>query len=293
LLIDAHVHIALNNLFTRKQWEASSLEQKYEWVRKIIRHYKKHGINVLRDGGDGIFASKIARDIAQEEGVIYKTPIYALYKRGNYGSFIGRAIDDMKSFKKEFKTLLDNKVDHLKIILTGIVNFKSYGDAGQTTFTLEELKYMVEIARFHNIPVMVHANGREGVGRAIRAGVNTIEHGYLITEAELYGMAERNIIWVPTLSPLGNILDSKDCRFEEEMSVIKRVYDEQIENIRKAVEIGVKVALGSDSGAYRVYHGSGLLSEIEHFKRAGLKIEEIEKMCFENGAEALGLKCNK
>jgi len=54
--------------------------------------------------------------------------------------------------------------------------------------------------------------------------------------------------------------------------------------------MGVKVALGSDSGAYRVNHASGLYDEISHFKKIGFSKVEIERMCLGNGMSALQLK---
>ncbi|SNS67006.1 Amidohydrolase family protein [Anaerovirgula multivorans] len=289
MLIDAHVHVAFNNLYNKKLWEAASIDKKIKYIKEILRRYKKYKISIVRDGGDGLEVSKLAREIAETEGMIYKSPIYAIYKQGHYGAFLGKSIVDVNSFKKEFQILLNNRLDHLKIVMTGMVSFKKYGEVGETAFSIDELKYMVETAKYHNIPVMIHANGEEGVKRAIEAGVDTIEHGYLISEAELYHMAEKSIIWIPTLAPLGNILASDDMRFQKERDVIYRVYDGQIKNIEKAMKIGTKIALGSDAGAYKVGHGSGLLDEIKHFERTGLSRQKIEEMCFENGAKALKL----
>lgn len=289
MLIDSHIHVAMIGRQPRSDWKTSSIEKKIKMIRETIKQYKERNIIAVRDGGDNVFASKLAREIAQSENFIYKTPIYAFYKKGCYGSFLGKAIENTDNFKHEYKALIKQKPDHLKIILTGIVNFKSYGDVGETGFTLEELKYMVDSAKADNLSVMVHANGCEGVSRAIQAGVSTIEHGYLISESELEAMAEHDIIWVPTLSPLGNILSSNDENFIEERDVIQKVYDLQVENIKKAVRIGVKIALGSDSGAYRVYHGSGLMDEISHFEDIGFSRQQVEKMCFENGLKVLHL----
>ena len=287
MLIDVHIHISLSNLFTKQSWAASDIKTRKAWVREIFKLYKERGIYGLRDGGDNFFASKLAREVAKEEGMIYKTPIYALFKRGHYGAFLGKPIAGLDDFKDEFAALLNHNLDHLKIILTGIVSFKNYGNVGETTFILKDLKYMVEMAKSHGLPVMVHANGRQGVERAIKAGVSTIEHGYLITEAELYGMAEKDIIWVPTLAPLGNIVASKDPEFKTDMEVITKVYEGQAENVQSAIKMGLKVALGSDAGAYSVGHGSGLIDEIGHFERIGLARKEVEKMCIENGSKAL------
>ena len=64
--------------------------------------------------------------------MIYKTPIYALYKKA-VTALLGKPIADRRDFKREFKLLLDHGADHLKIILTGLVNFNKYGDVGRTS----------------------------------------------------------------------------------------------------------------------------------------------------------------
>ncbi|KPU45729.1 amidohydrolase family protein [Oxobacter pfennigii] len=289
MLIEAHAHIAFSNHYTRQDFVKAEVQQKIEWIKENFRQYKKRNINAIRDGGDGIDAAKISREIALSEGIIYKSPVYAIYRRGFYGSFLGKPIDDIKGFKEEFKLLMKQKPDHLKIILTGIVNFEKYGDVGETTFTLDELKYMVQCAKDNCLPVMVHTNGPEGVKRAVEAGADTIEHGYLMSESEIYKIAEKNIIWLPTLAPLGNILLSRDPKFEKEREVIDKVYKRQTENIKKARDIGVKIALGSDSGAYKVEHGQGLLDEIEQFEMIGFDKKDLIRMCFENGAKSLNL----
>lgn len=287
MIIDSHIHIAQNALFKKKEWNNSTIDSKVKWITEIIRSYKNNSIIGLRDGGDGIFASCIARKIARQEGITYRTPIFAICKKDHYGSFLGRSIYGIEDFKREFDVLKENKLDHLKIILTGIVNFDKFGDVGETAFKYEELEYMVKSAKEYGVPVMVHANGCEGVSEAIKAGVDTIEHGFLISDEELYGMVEKGIIWVPTLAPLGNILYAKDMKFKNQIDIIKETYTLQISNIIKAYEMGVKIALGSDAGAYRVGHADGIIDEIKHFTNIGFSKDTVLKMCLENGAEVL------
>lgn len=287
LIIDAHIHIAHNILFNKKEWANSTIEFKINCLTEIIKDYKKNNILALRDGGDGIFASCLAREIAGKEGITYKTPIFAICKKNHYGAFLGKSICGIEDFKREFSILRENKLDHLKIILTGIVNFDKFGDVGDMAFTYDELEYMVKSAKEYGVPIMVHANGSKGVSAAIKAGVDTIEHGFLISDKELHGMAERGIVWVPTLSPLGNILDAKDSNLKKQLDIIRKVYDIQIKNIIKAYEIGVKIALGSDAGAYRVGHVTGIFNEIKHFTNIGFDKDTVLKMCVENGSAAL------
>lgn len=295
MLIDAHIHIALNPLFNRYLWEKAHPEERKRWLRILLGEYKKRGIYILRDGGDPFFASMLAREVAAEEGMLLKSPIYAIYKKGCYGSFLGRAVADLEDFKREFKLLLRYEPDHLKIVLTGLVSFKSYGELqGGAAFKDHELKYMVDKAAEYGLPVMVHANGLQGVDAAIAAGVHTIEHGYFISEAQIYKMAEKEIIWVPTLSPLGNILKRPESKFSaKEKEVIKRVYQEQLEKIGRGLKIGALIALGSDAGAYAVEHGQGLWDEMEHMQKIGLDHQEITKMSLHNGIKALKLKAHE
>ncbi|NMM62506.1 amidohydrolase family protein [Clostridium sp. P21] len=289
LIIDSHIHIAHNTLFKKKQWSNSPIELQRQWITEILRKYKKKNVFALRDGGDGIFASCLAREIAKEEGMIYRTPVFAICRKDHYGSFLGRAVNGIEDFKREFDVLKENKLDHLKIILTGIVNFDKFGDVGDVAFTYNELEYMTKSAKEYGVPIMVHANGSEGVSAAIKAGVNTIEHGFLISDKELYEMAEKEIIWVPTLSPLGNILHRNYSNFKNQLDTIRKVYTIQAKNIVKAYEMGVKIALGSDAGAYAVEQVDGIFDEIKYFENMGFSKDIVLKMCIENGSEALKL----
>ncbi|RKD29540.1 amidohydrolase family protein [Thermohalobacter berrensis] len=288
-MIDAHIHITLDGINFKKAREKLKNGNIETIVRNIFKKYKENGIYALRDGGDNLGISNIIRKIAKDEGLIYKSPAYAIYKKGCYGKFLGKAINDLEDFKREFDILKRRGLDHLKIPLTGLVNFRKYQDIGEIAFTLKELKYMVDYAKANGIPVMVHVNSSEAVKIAIKAGVTTIEHGYYITEKELYLMAENDVIWVPTLAPLGNLVIYSDEKFKKELPIIERVYNEQIENVNKAYEMGVKIAVGSDSGAYGVYHVKGFYDEIKHLQRAGIKKEKALEMAYKNGIYALNL----
>lgn len=124
---------------------------------------------------------------------------------------------------------------------------------------------------------------------AVECGIDTIEHGYFITERELYKMGEKETIWIPTLSPLGNLVINKDKRFEKDIDIIKRVYEEHLKTVNLAYEMGIKMAVGSDSGCHGVLHVDGTFDEINHFVKAGIKKEEVIKMSIKNGMKACNL----
>jgi len=292
MYIDTHIHVSLNGK-NSAVWRKQLSLTPYESILSVLKEYRSKNILLLRDGGDPLGISLKAREIAQEVGIIYKTPGWAIYKKGHYGNFIGKPVTDIEDFKREFKELLKVKPDHLKIILTGIVDFDRYGKVGATGFSFEEMKVMVECAKEKGLSVMVHANTSKAVALAIKAGVDTVEHGYFIGEEELHSMAENDVIWVPTLAPLGNLVDTDDPKFHSQRENIKRIYEEHIANIKKAIKIGVKIAIGSDAGSYGVYHCEGFFNEVRHMTKAGMSKDDVYKMAFENGIKALGIKAEE
>ena len=287
-MIDCHVHISLNGIDFKKSRE-DLMKDTNEYIRKVLLEYKKRNITVLRDGGDNLGISYIARDIAKEEGIILKTPLYAIYKKGYYGNFLGKGISGIADFKELFKELKDKKIDHLKILISGIVSFDEYKKVGNIGFKYSELDYMVKLAKDNDLHIMAHVNSVEGIDMAINCGVNTIEHGYFITKEQLQIIKEKNIIWIPTLSPLGNILDIKDKKFNKNIYIIEHIYNEHLNMIKEAYDLNVKMAIGSDSGCYGVFHGQGLLDEINHFCKSGIKRDDVIKMNIDNGKIICGL----
>ncbi|MCR4431041.1 MAG: amidohydrolase family protein [Tepidanaerobacteraceae bacterium] len=274
---DAHIHISLDGENTKKL-RAELKEKKYDSIKEILQRYKDKNIFMLRDGGDNLGASLAAREIAITLGITYKSPGWGICKKGGYGSFIGKPVGDISDFKESFKELLKVRPDHLKIVLTGLVDFESYGRVGGIFFTFDELYYMIQSAKDKNLPVMVHANSSAAVKMAVAAGADTVEHGYFIDEEELHMMAERGTVWVPTLSPLGNLIKNGAGRYMNQIPTIKKIYEEQCEKIKRAADIGVKIAVGSDAGSYGVPHVCGFFDEVMHLCDAAGTVLELSHL---------------
>ena len=93
-------------------------------------------------------------------------------------------------------------VDQGKILLSGIVSFEEYGRVERSRWTLEELKAVVREGHRLGLRMMAHASSAEAVELALRAGVDSIEHGYFITGEQLREMGARRIAWIPTIIPV-------------------------------------------------------------------------------------------
>src|SRR6266403_5595551 len=91
--------------------------------------------------------------------------------------------------------------------------------------------------------VAAHAIGSDGIAAALRAGVDTIEHGDGLTDALIEEMARRGIYWVPTITVGVYVAPGRSGNWP-------KMADLQRENFPKAIKKGVKIALGTDAGGF-------------------------------------------
>lgn len=231
-------------------------------VKNKLKAYADGGITVIRDGGDNLGVSAYAKKVAGEFGIKYLTPVFALYKKGYYGSILGNAFCDMREFKNAVLKAKYDGADFIKLMASGILNFSEFGEVTAGALTLEELKEIIDIAHSEGFAVMVHVNNDENIRNALEAGADSIEHGFYIKEKTLDIMQETNVVWVPTLTACKNLL--KNMAYEQSAVAEIARYHEKM--IKYAFDIGVNVALGSDSGAYMVEHVNGIYDECAYIK---------------------------
>lgn len=139
-------------------------------------------------------------------------------------------------------------------------------------FSQEEMVAIVEEARLANLPVAAHAGSLEGATMAVRAGVTSVEHANENTDELWAEMAERGVIYVPTLAIL-NIMLSR-----AEMKKMQA-------RVKRAFGMGVRFAAGGDTGTFA--HGEGV-REMELLREAGIPLEDVLEACFAGGWEACG-----
>lgn len=227
------------------------LDMKY--IRKTLQAYADAGICNLRDGGDKYGAGLAAARIAEEYGINYMTPVFPICKAGCYGKFIGEAFEYENDFYRLVKEVKAKKGNFLKIMVSGIVDFDQYGKMIYQGPDAKTIKEMIHVGHDQGLSVMAHASEERYVEAAIEYGADSIEHGFYLNNDCLIEMAERGTIWVPTVSTVGNLL--ADSRYPK--AVTERIFEEHMAKIGKAAEMGVKIACGSDAGAYNVPHVQG------------------------------------
>lgn len=261
---ECHAHLVMDG---KNYKEAVALHQngvRDDVIRQRLKEWQFAGVSFVRDGGDARGVSKRAKELAGEYGIDYRTPIFAIHKRGHYGSIVGRAFADWKDYQELVREVRRQGGSFVKIMVSGIMDFGTFGALTEPGLRAEEIREMVALAHEAGFAVMVHANGAENVSAAIAAGADTIEHGNYLDEETLYQLSESKTIWIPTLAPTGNLRGYS--RFPEE--TVEQILKCQMENVRKALELGAHIGLGSDAGAYLVPHGQGLLDEYACMKEA-------------------------
>jgi imidazolonepropionase-like amidohydrolase len=179
--------------------------------------------------------------------------------------------------------------DAIKIAATGGV--LSLAKSGQAPlFTDEELAAVVATARDYGMTVIAHAHGAEGMLRAVKAGVHSIEHGTFMTDEVMSAMKERGTYYVPTISA-GRFVAEKskiDGYFPEVVRPKAAAIGPQIQStFARAFKAGVKIAFGTDQGV--APHGDNA-HEFVFMVEAGMPPMAAIKSATSVNAEALGLE---
>lgn len=289
-LIDSHVHLA----FDGNTIAAQKISTQYEDAKKRIKHNLEQlfscGIIAVRDGGDpNAFVQRYNEEIGAEEDLPCKvcTPGHAWFRTGRYGSFIGSGIIDERNLVVQVQKEI-SKIDHVKIINSGLNSLTEFKKETPSQFSQPALRAVCDAAKASGIPVMVHANGRKAVANALAAGCQTIEHGYFMGRDNLKKMADDQVTWVPTVTPI-KYFTEVSIPDSIEADVAQRTLDDQLEQLYLARKYGVPVSVGTDAGCPGVVHGQSFSNELKLFSDAGYRIEEIIQCATQMSANVMCL----
>jgi imidazolonepropionase-like amidohydrolase len=293
-LIEAHAHLFLEGgeldpekrAAYVKQSPAELLAAALPRLEKLVRL----GVTAVRDAGDkdGVGLAISARYKARGGPVSDRTmgqsqagptpmpyldsPGAAIHHKGRYGSFMGGALEDYPSLADCVAARIAAGADRIKLIPTGIINFKLGAVTTEPQMTTEELKQLVAAAAAHGRQTFAHASGDAGIERVIESGVDSVEHGFFVRDDQLARMRDRRTAWVPTFAPVQLQVDEAR-RYGWDATVVghlQRILDNHAASLAKAHALGVLIVAGSDAGSVGVAHGTGFYSELELMERAGL-----------------------
>lgn len=257
MFADLHIHMLLSGADWKAAVAGHQSSPDDAWIRRRLAAYQAAGITYLRDGGDRFGVCLRARELAPEYGITYRAPAFPIYKKGHYGSFIGRGWYDLSEYRALLVEAKAAGADFIKLMVSGLMDFSVYGRLTEQPLTGAEMHDLIAAAHDMGYAVMAHCNGADAVKNAVLSGVDSIEHGAYLDDDACHALAESSTIWVPTLSAIGNLIGSG--RFPDE--VAERILRSAQENVRRVAGLGGHIGLGCDAGAFRVPHVEGTLSE--------------------------------
>lgn len=196
--------------------------------------------------------------------------------------------DGVEGVRRVVRRNIKYGADLIKYCGTGGVFSKGTTVGGQQ-YTAAEVAALVDEAHMHGRKVAVHAHGAEGIKVAIRAGVDTVEHASLIDDEGLQlarksgtflSMDIYNTEYTQTEGP-------KRGELEEFLRKDREVAEVQRQNFRKAVKLGIKLTMGTDTGVHR--HGDSP-KQLAIMVRYGMTPMQAIQAATSVGADAMGLK---
>ena len=207
-------------------------------------------------------------------------------------------VNSVEDARKAVRQRYKNGADLIKITATGGVLSVAKSSSNPQFFD-EEIEEIVKTATDYGFHVAAHAHGDEGMQRAVRAGVTTIEHGTLMSEETMDLMKERGAYLVPTITAGKFVTEKAEIEnYYPELVVPKaKEIGPKIQNtFSKAYKRGVPIAFGTDAGVFM--HGDNAkefnfmveagMPEIEAIRAATIVPARILKMESESGQIAAG-----
>ncbi len=275
--VDCHVHLGL-----RKNMRNVSL------AKAVLNNLKSLGIVALRDAGD---KNNFTLNLYNKDKNIRPDIIpagKAITFTNCYGSFLGQTVTNINEGVQLINDLSDQGAKVIKLILSGLMNFQKGGYAEGPYLNYEQIKKLTQVAHKKGLKVMAHANSEAAINEAVLGKVDSIEHGYFISDNTLKLLKNTGVSWIPTLIPVYNLyVTEKNQKVKEN---IRRILERQKCYLKKAFDLGVLIGTGTDGGASNVSLESSLSKEMQLYLDIGLKRDDVLKAACFNGHKILDLK---
>lgn len=304
--IDMHVHIESETSKDQylKRMSSNMADVAYE-AQKYAATTLMAGFTTVRDlGGSGV---NISIRNAINKGLVIGPRIFTagrtIATTGGHGDptngisntysvpdyVTNGVVDSPEEGRQAVRQRYKDGSDCIKITATGgVLSIAKNGKGPQ--FTEDEISAIVSTAKDYGFHVAAHAHGAEGMKRAIRAGVTTIEHATFMDDEAIALFKKHGAYYVPTIIAGKTVGDSAKVPGYYHPLVVPKAIEtsRQIsETFAKAYKAGVKVAFGTDAGVF--IHGYNA-KEFQYMVEGGMPMMEAIKSATIVNAEILGMK---
>lgn len=304
-LMDTHTHTLLQGDITAADYDEQLLKQSTAYRAilgtRSVRRALEYGFTTIRDlETEGAGYADVDLKKAINNGVIpgprMKVATRALDVTGAY-PLSGyswelqvphgvQVVDGPDEARKAVREQISFGADWIKVYSDRSYFVRPDGVLDDIpTFTLDELRAIVDEAHRQHHKVASHAIALNGVHNSVEAGVDSIEHGNYIADADLKTMAARGIYYVPTLYVGEYVAQGRAAAGAKVWVDMIRIHGE---TFRRAVEAGVKIAFGTDVGGFD--WGINPAKEFPLMVKYGMTPAQAIRSATSNAAELLGME---
>ena len=298
---DCHVHVTVSHLDSSKYHERPRSYRAYQTVGNLQRTLAG-GITTVRDAGGADAGVKQAVADGLVRGPRMHISIAMLSQTAGHGDGWGHSgcgapgivdtgdfnavVDGPDNLRRAVRDLARRGADCVKVAASGGV-LSTRTDPHAAHYTPEELAAITSEAARFRMPVLAHAVAADGILQAIRAGVDSVDHGVYLTPEAVALMVERGTRLVPTLVAPRGVLTAADKGDDIDDTILEKARAAAAAHeasFRLAVEAGVEIAMGTDAGVHP--HGRNL-DELALMVEGGLAPVEALRATTSNAARLM------
>jgi imidazolonepropionase-like amidohydrolase len=301
---DCHTHVTISHV---DLWRAAQQPFSIAFYQAAhnLAATLRIGITSIRDAGGADLGIRQAVDDGLIAGPRMQISLIMLSQTGGHGDdwypsgaeipFMiphpGRPsglVDGPDEMRHKVRELVRMGADVIKVATSGGV-LSPRDDPRHAHFRPAELEVLVEEATAAGIFVMAHAQGGDGIKNAVRAGIRSIDHGIFLDDEGIELMKARGTWFVPTLVAPQGVIDAADAGVPLPPAVVNKaraVVEIHRSAFHRAVEAGVRIAMGTDSGV--TPHGRNL-RELQLMADGGMPPAAVLEATTRSAAQLLGV----
>lgn len=273
-LIDCHVHLRSDGLADPRAQQAGDTDG-IALLRSArnARRTLECGVTTIRDCGSrgGIdFALRAAaqQGLCQTPRLVLSGLIICM--TGGHGWQLSIEADGPDAVRRAARTQIKAGADNVKLIASGGI-LSPGSEIGAPQLTVEEMRAAAEEAHAAGKICCAHAHGSTAIKNAVKAGVDSVEHGYLLDDEGIELMLQHGTYLVATSAAVRNVV-KHGTGAGVRPDVVRKAQsaiDQHIASFKRAHKAGVKLAMGTDTGVPYTQHGNNL-DEVVYLVEMGL-----------------------
>jgi imidazolonepropionase-like amidohydrolase len=300
-LIDAHTHILLQGDATAEDYDVQLLKQSIPYRAILAARNAKialdHGFTTLRDlETEGAMYADVDVKTAIDRGEVAGPRLFvatrAMAPTGMY-PLLGysweldvphgvQPVDGVDNARLAVRQQISRGADWIKYYSDRSYSFGADGVLHSlVNFTDDEARAIVEETHRLGHRVAAHAIGADGIAAALRAGVDSIEHGVGLTDAEMDEMARKGTYWVPTVMAVAAVAPARGGQW-------LKMLDAERSAFGRALKKNVKIVAGTDIGAFP-WPGSNQAQELHYYVDWGMSPMDAIRSATSGAAQLLGM----